>query len=134
MAAERRRSFSESQSANCFIFCATPSGYGFMTHAVRPAVGLRQVYGRAKSREVTEDHILSTILCETILAKRQMKPLKIGIAGVRGIDGETYLGSITRYRPHQVSIPPKLGLVFECRALRSSTPTAVLFLSLRAAV
>jgi len=27
-----------------------------------------------------------------------MKPLKIGIAGVRGIGGETYLGSITRYR------------------------------------
>ena len=50
-----------------------------------------------------------------------MKPLKIGIAGVRGIGGETYLGSITRYRPHQVSSPPKLGLVFECRALRSAS-------------
>jgi len=48
-----------------------------------------------------------------------MKPLKVGIAGVRGIAGETYLGSITRYRPHQVSSPPKLGFVFECRALRS---------------
>jgi len=48
-----------------------------------------------------------------------MKPLKIGIAGVRGIGSETYLGSITRYRPHQVSIPPKLELVFECRACRT---------------
>jgi hypothetical protein len=27
-----------------------------------------------------------------------MKPLKIGIADVRGIGGETYLGSITRSR------------------------------------
>jgi hypothetical protein len=35
-----------------------------------------------------------------------MKPLKIGIAGVRGIVGETDLGSLTRYRPHQVSSPP----------------------------
>jgi hypothetical protein len=41
-----------------------------------------------------------------------MKPLQIGIAGVRGIGGETYLGSIPRYRPHQGSSPPNLGLVF----------------------
>jgi hypothetical protein len=51
-----------------------------------------------------------------------MNPLQIGIAGMCGIGGETYLGSITRYRPHQIPIPPKLGLVFECRALRSGTP------------
>jgi hypothetical protein len=51
-----------------------------------------------------------------------MRPLKIGITGVRGIVGETYLGSITRDRPHQVSNQPKLGLVFECRALRSAPP------------
>jgi len=49
-----------------------------------------------------------------------MKPLKIGIAGVRGIGGETYLGSITRYRPHQVSSPPKLGLVLN--VARSGPP------------
>jgi hypothetical protein len=38
-----------------------------------------------------------------------MKPLKIGIEGECGIGGETYLGSIPRYRPHQVSSPPKKG-------------------------
>jgi hypothetical protein len=54
-----------------------------------------------------------------------MKPLKIGITGVRGIVGETYLGSTTRYRPHQVSSPSKLGLVCECRALRSAPPRAM---------